>query len=198
MGHGGVGRGLARQEEGGHGGHAWSSRDTKWDPSTLEGQKENDQLQLRYQLNMEEAEDLLTCARTARAVLARVTASGNDARMRRWRYRQLITYHHDHRQLTDVEFKEQAAQELAMLDYLWTSGATADDYGQFEDRTGIAMDQRLAADVPRGLREARALMDGLRTESRGTPTGNSAPGQRHGTLLLAPAPLLFLAPIELE
>jgi hypothetical protein len=64
---------------------------------------------------MEEAEDLLTCARTARAVLARVTASGDDARMRRWRYRQLITYHHDHRQLTDVEFKEQAAQELAML-----------------------------------------------------------------------------------
>jgi hypothetical protein len=108
-----------------------------------------------------------------------VTASGNDARMRRWRYRQLITYHHDHRQLTDVEFKEQAAQELAMLDYLWTSGATADDYGQFEDRTGIAMDQRLAADVLRGLREARALMDGLRTESRGTPTGTSAPGQRH-------------------
>eukprot|EP01049_Picozoa_sp_SAG25_P012994 SAG25_NODE_1899_length_2176_cov_2.589312_1_plen_118_part_00 len=57
---------------------------------------------------MEEAEDLLTCARTARAVLARVTASGDDARMRRWRYRQLITHHHDHRQLTDVEFKEQS------------------------------------------------------------------------------------------
>ena len=33
-----------------------------------------------------------------------------------------------------------------MLDYLWTSGATASDYGQFEDRTGIAMDPRLAAD----------------------------------------------------
>jgi cytochrome c biogenesis protein ResB len=105
--------------------------------------------------------------------------------MRRWRYRQLITYHHDHRQLTDVEFKEQAAQELAMLDYLWTSGATADDYGQFEDRTGIAMDQRLAADVPRGLREARALMDGLRTANRGAPTGASAPRQTEAAVATA-------------
>ncbi len=67
--------------------------------------------------------------------------------MRRWRYRQLITHHHDHRQLTDVEFKEQAAQELAMLDYLWKSGATADDYDQFKHHTGIAMDPRLTARV---------------------------------------------------
>jgi hypothetical protein len=114
---------------------------------------------------MKEADDLLLCARTARAVLARVTASGDDARMRRWRYRQLITHHHDHRQLTDVEFKEQAAQELAMLDYLWKSGATAGDYDQFENRTGIAMNPRLTADVLHGLREARALMDGLRPEA---------------------------------
>jgi hypothetical protein len=28
--------------------HLWSSRDTKWDPSTLEGQRESDQLQLRH------------------------------------------------------------------------------------------------------------------------------------------------------